>query len=224
MADPLREGEIEMARLQAEMIEERRVERVRLEAEARASAERAEAMEERLRKERADFARQIAREEARIASEAQQVAVERAQLEQERLEHDRRVAALSDRESGPQTTGVIPVISYVEDELLRGERRFSWIIPLATVGMLVMLIFVGAFMARRGAAPRTVTIGRSTIVPTGPESASGVLPRGGFLNQGTAGVRRAVPVRRDTVVKRDTAVRPDTIDSLPPDTLTIPRR
>jgi hypothetical protein len=221
MADALRQGEIEVAHLQAEMIEERRVERIRLEAEARASAERAEAIEARLRKERADFARQIASEEARIASEAQQVAVERAQLEQERLEHDRRVAALAEHEAGPKSTDVIPVISYVEDEFLRGERRYSWIIPVATIAMLVMMIFVGALMARRGTVPRTITIGKSTIVPTLRDSASGVLPRGGFLNQPTAaGVARARP---DTVVKRDTVVRPDTIDSLPPDTLAIHR-
>jgi hypothetical protein len=223
MADALRQGEMEMAHLQADLIEERRVERVRLEAGARASADRAEAMEARLRKERADFARQIAREEARIASDAQQVTVERAQLEQERLDIARRAAALTEETGTPRTAGAIPVISYMEDEFLRGRRGFAWIIPVATIGMLVLLIFVGALMARRAAAPRTITIGRTTIIPTRPESASGVLPRGGFLNQGNGGVTRPTPSRRDSVVKRDTATRPDTIDRLPPDTLTSPR-
>ena len=56
-----------MARMQAELIEERRAERIRLEAEARESADRAEEMEEQLKTERAEFAERIASEEARIA-------------------------------------------------------------------------------------------------------------------------------------------------------------
>ena len=226
MGDVLRQGELEVAQLQAEMIEERRVERIRLEAEARASADRAAAIEARLKKERSEFAKQIATEEKRIASDAQQVAVERAQLEQERLDFSKRVAALSEQ-TGTRTSTpapAIPVISYVEDEFLKGERRrFAWMIPVATISVLLLLIIAGASIARRGVAPRTITIGRSTIVPTLPESAAGTLPRGGFLNQGAAGARKRAVIRPDTVAKHDSILPIDTIAKEPPDTLFLQR-
>src|SRR5215208_4064307 len=96
-------------------------------------------------------------------------------------------------------------------------------IPVATIGLLVFLIFVGALMARRSVVPRTITIGGSTIIPTRPESASGALPRGGFLNQGNgSAIKRSAPVPGDTSIPRDSIVPPDTVGT-PPDTLSLMR-
>ena len=157
-------------------------------------------MEEQLKTERAEFAEQIASEEARIASQAQQCAAERAQLEQERLDVARREAALAQQAGAPKTAKVTPAASHVEEEVVHGPRRFAWTIPVVTIAMLVVLIVVGALITRRRATPRTVTIGRSTIVPTRSESAAGTLPRGGFLNQGSV-INRDPPIRLDSVVQ-----------------------
>jgi len=169
MADVLRQGEIEIAQLQAELIEERRVERVRLEAEARASEDRAEAMEERVQKERSEFAEQVAREEARVASEAAQVTAERAQFEQERQDFAKRAAALAGQAGIPARADAKPVITPVEEELLRGQRRLSWMIPVSTIGLLVLLVFVGAMMARRGVVPHLCAARRAGGAVQGAE-------------------------------------------------------
>jgi hypothetical protein len=205
--DALREGEIEIARMQADLIEERRIERIRLEAEARAHADRAAAMEERLRKERAKFEEQVRQEEARIASDQQQVAVERAQLEQERLEFSRRLAAFRRLRAAAEQAGVAPVavtaplLNGPDDDILRGGSRYGWIIPVASVALLVLLIFVGALMARHSpTAPGSVTIGRSTLVPTTPRAAAGIVPKGGFLMQSGGNVSPR-PARPDTTTK-----------------------
>jgi Protein tyrosine and serine/threonine kinase len=241
----LREGELEMAQLQAELIEERRTERIRLEAEARASADHAEAMEARLRKERAEFEKHIAREERRIASDQQQVAAERGQLDQERLEFARRVTALERRRAEVERLGAASAAVSAanlpdEDDLLGGGSRFGWILPVATVAGLVLMITFGALLGHNArTTPRAINVGTSTIVPTEPRTRAGVLPKGGFLNQSGGGIERpARPVpradtafrrERDTTVRRDTSVRRDTIfrDSIartPPDTVALPPR
>lgn len=235
MGDVLRQGEIEVARLQAEIIEERRIERVRLEAEARAHADRAAAMEEQLRRERAEFARQVAEQTARLRSDGQQVDVERVQLEQERLEFTRRVAELERKRADLERLGdnppPVPTLDpdRLDDELLRGGNPRGWMIPVATVAMLLMLIFVGALMARHGTtAPRAITIGGSTVVPTaGSPENPGFVPRGGFLTQSAGGeLRRMARVdssasARDTSARRDSASIRDSLarDSLSRDTL-----
>jgi hypothetical protein len=221
MGDVLREGELEIARMQADMVEERRVERVRLEAEARAHADRAEALEARLRKERAEFERHIKREEARIASDQQQVAVERSQFEQERSQFTRRVIELERLRSEAARRGVetpplptaVPEFVEPDDAILHGGNRFGWIIPVATIGLLVLLIFIGALMARhRPVAPRSVNIGTSTVIPTETQPNAGVIPRGGFLIQsgGNVGSREARRTSSDSasVRRRDTTVVP----------------
>ena len=93
-ADALRQGEIEVARMQAELEEERRKEREAFEAEQRACEARVRETEEQLAAEREDFARRMKEEEARLADAHQQLDVERAQLEQERVEFDERSADL----------------------------------------------------------------------------------------------------------------------------------
>jgi len=93
-ADALRQGEIEVARMQAELEEERRKEREAFEAEQRACEARVRETEEQLAAEREDFARKMKEEEARLADAHQQLDVERAQLEQERAEFDERSADL----------------------------------------------------------------------------------------------------------------------------------
>ena len=244
--DVLREGELEIAHLKAELIEERRTERIRLEAEARAYADRAEAMEARLRKERAEFERHIAREERRIASEQQQVAVERAQLEQERLEFTRRVAALERRRAEVERLGAAASAAALvasgpdEDHLAVGGSRFGWILPVATVAGLVLTIAFGALLGHHArTAPRAVNIGTTTIVPTEARTRAGIVPKGGFLIQSAGGVEQPIRPRtrpdsvarreRDTTARRDTSVRRDTIfrDSIgraPPDTGSIRQR
>ena len=93
-ADALRQGEIEVARMEAELEEERRKEREAFEAEQRACEARVRETEEQLAAEREDFARRIKEEEARLADAHQQLDVERAQIEQERIEFDERSADL----------------------------------------------------------------------------------------------------------------------------------
>jgi hypothetical protein len=223
MGDVLREGEIEIARMQAELIEERRVERMRLEAEARAYADRAAAMEERLQKEREMFERQKRDEYARITSDQQQVAVERSQFEQERRDFARRLAELERRRAEierldaaaaptlPQSPTLVD-----EDFVVSGNRR-SWIIPVATVALLVLLIFVGALMARRSPeTPGSIVIGKSTVVPAHPAANVGIVPKGGFLIQSTGSTGQRLP--RDTFAVRDTAA------AKPPDTTALSRR
>jgi hypothetical protein len=290
MADVLRQGEIEVAQMQAELVEERRVDHRRLEAEGQAAADRAAVIIERLHKERADFEERIAQDEARIANDEKQIAAGREQLEKERqelaacaadLERERasaeqaaeqaaeraaeRAAAAAASTPAPEaaaaerpvlakgpttanthvpaeTTDATPVPTgdHVEDEAPRGARRFGWIVPVGAVATLLLLILVGSLITwRRSTAPATIRIGRTTIVPRGPESASGIVPRGGFLNQtvpsvGDTTVRpdttalpdttpvsdttpardttpvRTVPVHRNAIVRRTTPVRPDT--------------
>jgi serine/threonine protein kinase len=104
--DALKTAEVEIARIQAELLEERRIEREtiaaervaereRHEAEVRAAAERAAEIEQRLADERVEFERRKAEEEAQFASTEQQLAAERLQFEQERLELEERNAELA---------------------------------------------------------------------------------------------------------------------------------
>jgi hypothetical protein len=101
-ADALRAGELEIAEMQAELLEARRNELETFAAEQRACALRNTELEEQLANERKEFERKMADEEAELASvksdfadlkskEEGQLAAERSQFEHERedLERDR---------------------------------------------------------------------------------------------------------------------------------------
>ena len=258
MADVLREGEVEVARMQAELIEERRVDHKRLEAEAQAAADRAAVIIERLQNERAKFEERVAQDEARIAEAEKQIVADREQLETERrelaacvadLERERTAAeqAAAARASTPAPEAEMAAASMAEegapakstpvkeaaakgtpvkeadttpppagddaaDETPRGTRRLGWVIPVGAVAMLVLLFLAGSLMSRRGTpVPTTIKIGKTMIVPRGPESASGVVPRGGFFTQTAPNViQRDTTVRTDTTAVRDTTPARDT--------------
>lgn len=104
--DALRKAEIEIARIQAELFDERRIEREtvatervaereKFESERRAYVEKAAEIEQRLADDRAEFHRYKLEEEERIASGDRQLNVERLQFDQERLELGERNAELA---------------------------------------------------------------------------------------------------------------------------------
>ena len=76
-----------------------------------------------------------------------------------------------------------------EDAVIADARaRPRWMIPagLATLVLVVVAVVYGA-MHRPQSASDAVRIGNSTIVPTQPSTASGYVPRGGFLTQSAGG-------------------------------------
>jgi hypothetical protein len=104
--DALKAAEVDIARIQAELFEERRIERERLAAERLAEREKfaaeqrvyvakAAEIERRLADDRAAFERRKAEEEEQLAATERQLAAERLQFDQERLELEERSAELA---------------------------------------------------------------------------------------------------------------------------------
>jgi hypothetical protein len=96
-ADELRAGELEIAEMQAEILEARRDELARFENEQRACAAKNAELQDQLAEERKEFERKMADEEAQLAAvkaefadlkarEEEQLAAERVQFEHERDE------------------------------------------------------------------------------------------------------------------------------------------
>jgi hypothetical protein len=306
-ADALKEGEIEVARMQAELMEERRKEREAFEAEQRACAARVQEMEDKLAAERTEFEQRMAEEERQIADVRQQLEVERAQLEQERVEfdersadldraraeveairaeHEQRVAAAvaaavaatkaemraaaqkkpskfalwggSDKQvqaqpvvmgdSAGSTPGAVdqktlmadeppeqaaddddsstqqslrrpddvslvtPTVAAAEAPVEPAHRivpppvmrttsadrvtatppasdRRMWVLPTSIAGALALIIaiVIGVNHHSSTTPPSTLTIGKTSVVPTAPSVQPGALPRAGFLTQSAAG-------------------------------------
>lgn len=104
--DALKTAEVDIARIQAELFEERRIEREKLAAERLAEREKfaaeqrvyvakAAEIERRLADDRVEFERHKAEEEEQLASAERQIAAERLQFDQERLELEQRSAELA---------------------------------------------------------------------------------------------------------------------------------
>jgi hypothetical protein len=240
MGDPLREAEVDLAQMRAQLIEERRVERIRLEAEARAYADRAAALEERLAKDRIALEQRIVREEKRIASEQQDLAVERAQLEQERIALSARIAELErERDEverlravataapatavpspaeapAPRTSAAISA----NDDAGDGGNHSGWMVPVATIALLIILMVFGAMIARRRPnMPHAITVGTTRVLPTIPPAQPATVPRGGFLTQSPGSIgsqlagriaRDSARARLDSIASRDSAANRDT--------------
>jgi hypothetical protein len=237
MGDAIRDGELEMAELQATFVEQQRVEATKSEARAREIEAHAMELEERLARERAEFEERRLREEEFLTSARQQFAAERAQFEQERSEFADRVAefqlrAAIERPADPRT--VIPPLASerAEADLIGTGGRFGWLIPVGTVALLVVLIVFGSVFAHHRQPAQTVIFGRTSGTPAA-EAPRATIPRGGFLNQSAGNVglrilpRRADSVTshvRDSTARRDSIARRDSLrrrDSVPPDT--VPR-
>jgi len=224
MGDAIREGELEMAELQAGFMEQVRIESTKSEARAREIEAHAEELEEQLARERAEFEEYRKREESRLANIRQQFTTELAQLEQERSEFADRVAEFKlrtsiERPANPAT--VLPPLAseQAEAELVGGGSRFGWMVPVGTVALLLLLIVFGAVVARHRGPGQTVVFGRGR---SGQEIAlpQSNIPRGGFLSQSSGNVAATVtPPRigsyaahlRDSLARRDSIARHDSI-------------
>ena len=225
MGDALRDGEIEMARLQAELLEERRIEASQSEAKARALEERATQLERQLASDRATFDAIRREEELKLANARQQIAVERAQLEQERSEFSDRVAEFQLRASIERPSNLASIVpplasERAEEELIGTSGRFGWLIPVATVALLIVMIVFGSVFARHRAPTQTVIFGRGRGTPPVDVQRS-VIPRGGFMTQSGGSIGPRLRSTRDSIARRDSmardsARRRDTL--VPPDT------
>jgi hypothetical protein len=240
MGDALRKGEVEMAALEAELRARYQEEMSRSEARAREIEAHAAELQAQIESDRATFEDMRREEERRIASERQQVDVERAQFEQERSEFADRVAEFELRasiERPAEAATVMPPLASerAEAELLASGSRFGWILPVATVALLIAMIVFGSVFARHRQPAQTVIFGRGRAAAVQPvEVPQTIIPRGGFLSQSAGSVGARIPpktgdsvARPDSIARpvsptrRDSARRRDTIphDTLfPPDT------
>jgi len=231
MGDALREGELEMARLEAELLEQRRIEAAENEAKMRAIEERSMLLERQLADDRAAFEAKRQEEEARLTSVRQQLAAEHAQLEQERSEFSDRVAEFELRATIEQPSDLATIVPPLaserdEDELIGAGWRFGWLIPVATVALLVAMIVFGSVFAHHRGPSQTVIFGARTSPAIGASQA--IIPRGGFLTQSPGSIgaritpraaadslspdsiaRRASVARRDSTTRRDSITRRD---------------
>lgn len=238
MGDAIREGELEMAELQAGFMEQVRIEATRSETRAREIEAHATDLEEKLARERLEFEEYRKREEARLTSIRQQFTTELAQLEQERSEFSDRVAEFKlrtaiERPINPAT--VVPPLAseQAEADLVGGGSRFGWLVPVGTVALLLLLIVFGAVVARHRPPAQTVVFGRGRAGPQARLPQSNI-PRGGFLTQSSGNVAPVIKPRhvdslethiRDSLARRDSIARRDSArrrDSIPPDTLFEP--
>jgi len=229
MGDVLREGELEIARMQAELLEERREERVKFEAQAREAADKAAGLMEKLKQEREAFEQRIEEEDRRVASERAEAAVERAQLELERNELADQMAEFKLRAEIERPTEVPMVMPALvtdrdNDPLVVSRNRFGWLIPVGAVALLLLLIVFGTLVVKhRPTHAGPVVIGKSRVEPVVTSPKSG-LPRGGFLTQptaaGAARVNRSplidsaggrVSTAGDSTIRRDSVARPDSL-------------
>jgi hypothetical protein len=91
----------------------------------------------------------------------------------------------------PKWNKIAPVdLEHTDEAAVAAEYkgRPRWMIPSA-VGTLALILVAGGYrvMHRTEAPANTVRIGNSTVVPTGPATQAGILPRGGFLTQSAGG-------------------------------------
>lgn len=202
--DELRRAEVEIARMQTDLTEERRSERERIagerlaerekfEYEQRVVTERAVEMEKHLSADREEFERRVAREDIRLASEQRQLAAERLQFEQERLELKERIAEIAKfrAELAHETVdGERPISLGSEPETwVPGEPepvvvRTRWLVPTIVSSALVVLIAVAAIINRRsGSMSKVESVGNGNVLPSAPSGATERPPRDGFMGQ-----------------------------------------
>jgi hypothetical protein len=244
MGDALRDGEMEMARLRAEHFEQRRIELAQNEARERELEARMAALERQLAEDREQFESIREAEEARLENIAQQLAAERAQFEQEHLEFADRVAEFELRASierpGDPATPLPPLESErVEAALIGSGSRFGWILPVATVALLIAMIVFGSVFARHRPSSQTLNYGRPRGSAT-VDVPQAILPRGGFLTQSPGSIGARIPSNQttdsssargaDSIARRDSRARRDSLarrDSIARDSVmrrdTIPR-
>jgi hypothetical protein len=201
--------------LQAELRERAEAETARNEARLREIEERSAALEHQLAQERAEFEQTRREVEERLASDREQFAAERAQFEQERSEFSDRVAefelrAAIERPADPIT--VLPPLASAraEEELVGSQGRLTWLLPVGTVALLIMLIVFGSLFARHRPPSQTVIFGRGRgAVPI--EAPQAVIPRGGFLSQSAGSIAPRIGTRSagDSAARSDSAGRRD---------------
>jgi hypothetical protein len=99
---------------------------------------------------------------------------------------------LSKPPKAPKWNKIAPVDLEKTDEAAVAAEykggRPRWMIPSAVGTLALILVAAGYRVTHRTETPaNTVRIGNSTVVPTGPATQAGILPRGGFLTQSAGG-------------------------------------
>lgn len=98
---------------------------------------------------------------------------------------------LSKPPKAPKWSKLDPVdLEHTDEAAVVAEStgRPRWVIPAGVGTLALILAAAGYGLTHRSASPpNTVRIGKSTVVPTGPTTQAGIMPRGGFLTQSAGG-------------------------------------